>query len=40
MLASVLENAPLNDVIAHTRSGKSKVLFYNPVIMFSLIIIL
>ncbi len=40
ILALVIENAPLSDVMAHTRSGKSKVLLYNPVIMFSLIITL
>ncbi len=40
MLAPVIKNAPLSDVMAHTRSGKSRVLLYNPVIVFSLIITL
>ncbi len=40
MLAPIIKNAPLSDVIAHTKSGKSRVLFYNSVIVFSLIIIL
>ncbi len=40
MLDPVIENAPLSDVIAHTRFGKGRMLLYNPVIMFSLIITL
>ncbi len=40
MLALVIKNAPLSNVMAHTRSDKSRVLLYNPVIVFSLIITL
>ncbi len=40
MLASVIENTPLSDVMAYTRSGKSRVLLYNPMIVFSLTITL
>ncbi len=38
MLARVIENAPLSDVMAHIRSNKSRLLLYNPVIVFFLII--
>ncbi len=40
MLAPVKENARLSDIMAHTRSGKSRVLLYNPVIVFSVTITL
>ncbi len=40
MLDPVIENALLSDVIAHTRFGKSRMLLYNLVIVFSLIITL
>ncbi len=40
MLALVIENVPLSDVMAYTRSGKSRMLFYNLVIVFSLTIAL
>ncbi len=36
MLAPVIENTPLSGVMAHTRFIKSSMLFYNPVIVFSL----
>ncbi len=36
MLALVIENAPLSGVMAYTRFNKSRMLFYNPVIVFSL----
>ncbi len=40
MLALVIENAQLSDIIAHTRSAKSRVLLYNQMIVFSLTIAL
>ncbi len=38
MLVSIIENAPWSDVMAYTRSDKSRMFFYNPVIVFSLTI--
>ncbi len=38
MLAPVIENAPLSNVMAQIRSSKIRVLLYNPLIVFSLII--
>ncbi len=40
MLAPVIENAPLSDVMAHTKSGKRRMLLYNPVIVFAITITL
>ena len=36
ILVPVIENAPLSNVMAYTRSGKNKMLLYNLVIMFFL----
>ncbi len=40
MLDPVIEKALLSDIIAHIRFGKSRMLLYNPVIVFFLIITL
>lgn len=39
MLAFVIENAPLHDIISHTRSDKGNILHYNLVIVYTLIIV-
>ncbi len=40
MLAFVIENVPLSNVMAHIGFGKSRVLLYKPVIVSSLTITL
>ncbi len=35
MLAPIIKNAPLSDIMAHTRFSKTRMLFYNLVMVFS-----
>ncbi len=38
MLVFIIEYAQLNNIMAQTRFGKSGIIFYNPMIVFSLTI--